>query len=191
MKKFWKKIHQGGPWGPISILKEIHFQENFIVKILWNYFRMIELSITDSAKKKLVKSDILGLRYKQFSGGGVKKIFFQKKKKYDFFNFWNLDVSKMDWNNGFNSSFFVGFPNNPNLDVSGHFGCKFFFWWLPLSAKAVSIYRLTGSRELNVKILCLLKHRLQVCTATVGVKEGFYCYYWAGLRWEERKENLF
>ena len=118
------------------------------MKILWNYFRMIELSITDSAKKKLVKSDILGLRYKQFSGGGVKKIFFQKRKKYDFFNFWNLDVSKMDWNNGFNSSFFVGFPNNPNLDVSGHFGCKFFFWWLPLSAKAVSIYRLTGSREL-------------------------------------------
>ena len=109
---------------------------------------MIELSITDSAKKKLVKTDILGLRYKQFSGGGVKKIFFQKRKKHDFFNFWNLDVSKMDWNNGFNSSFFVGFPNNPNLDVSGHFGCKFFFWWLPLSAKVVSIYRLTGSREL-------------------------------------------
>ena len=119
------------------------------MKILWNYFRMIELSITDSAKKKWVKSDILGLRYKQFSGGGVKKIFFQKRKKYDFFNFWNLDVSKMDWNNGFNSSFFVGFPNIPNLDVSGHFGCKFFFWWLPLSAKAVSIYRLTGSRELT------------------------------------------
>ena len=119
------------------------------MKILWNYFRMIELSITDSAKKKLVKSDILGLRYKQFSGGGVKKIFFQKRKKHDFFNFWNLDVSKMDWNNGFNSSFFVGFPNNLNLDVSGHFGCKFFFWWLPLSAKAVSIYRLTGSRELK------------------------------------------
>ena len=120
------------------------------MKILWNYFRMIELSITDSAKKKLVKSDILGLRYKQFSGGGVKKIFFQKRKKHDFFNFWNLDVSKMDWNNGFNSSFFVGFPNNPNLDVSGHFGCKFFFWWLPLSAKVVSIYRLTGSRELKL-----------------------------------------
>ena len=119
------------------------------MKILWNYFRMIELSITDSAKKKLVKTDILGLRYKQFSGGGVKKIFFQKRKKHDFFNFWNLDVSKMDWNNGFNSSFFVGFPNNPNLDVSGHFGCKFFFWWLPLSAKVVSIYRLTGSRELR------------------------------------------
>ena len=119
------------------------------MKILWNYYRMIELSITDSAKKKLVKTDILGLRYKQFSGGGVKKIFFQKRKKHDFFNFWNLDVSKMDWNNGFNSSFFVGFPNNPNLDVSGHFGCKFFFWWLPLSAKAVSIYRLTGSRELK------------------------------------------
>ena len=124
------------------------------MKILWNYFRMIELSITDSAKKKLVKSDILGLRYKQFSGGGVKKIFFQKRKKHDFFNFWNLDVSKMDWNNGFNSSFFVGFPNNPNLDVSGHFGCKFFFWWLPLSAKAVSIYRLTGSRELMGKVFC-------------------------------------
>ena len=48
---------------------------------------MIELSITDSAKKKLVKTDILGLRYKQFSGGGVKKIFFQKRKKHDFFNF--------------------------------------------------------------------------------------------------------
>ena len=152
MKFFWKKNSPGGPWGPIGILKEIHFQENFIVKILWNYFRMIGLSITDSAKKKLVKTDILGLRYKQFSGGGVKKIFFQKRKKPDFFNFWNLDVSKMDWNNGFNSSFFVGFPNNPNLDVSGHFGCKFFFWWLPLSAKAVSIYRLTGSRELKQQL---------------------------------------
>ena len=23
--------------------------------------------------------------------------------------------------------FFVGFPNNPNLDVSEYFGCKFFF----------------------------------------------------------------
>jgi hypothetical protein len=57
---------------------------------------MIELSITDSAKKKLVKTDILGLRYKQFIGGGVKKIFFQKRKKQDFFNFLNLDVSKMD-----------------------------------------------------------------------------------------------
>ena len=45
---------------------------------------MIELSITDSAKKKLVKSDILGLRYKQFSGGGVKKYFFKKGKKHDF-----------------------------------------------------------------------------------------------------------
>ena len=45
---------------------------------------MIELSITDSAKKKLVKSDILGLRYKQFSGGGVKKIFLQKRKKHEF-----------------------------------------------------------------------------------------------------------
>ena len=41
---------------------------------------MIELSITDSAKKKLVKSDILGLRYKQFSGGGVKKKISKKKK---------------------------------------------------------------------------------------------------------------
>ena len=28
-----------------------------------------------------------------------------------------------------------------------------FFLWLPLSAKVVSIYRLTGSRELNVKAL--------------------------------------
>ena len=112
-----------------------------------------------------MKSDILGLRYKQFSGGGVKKIFFQKRKKHDFFNFWNLDVSKMDWNNGFNSSFFVGFPNNPNLDVSGHFGCKFFFWWLPLSAKAVSIYRLTGSRE--------LRHRLQVCVPAMNSSAGF------------------
>ena len=55
----------------------------------------------------------------------------------------------MDWNNGFNSSFFVGFPNNPNLNVSGNFGCKFFFWWLPFSAKAVLIYRLTCRRELK------------------------------------------
>ena len=23
--------------------------------------------------------------------------------------------------------FFVGFPNNPNLDVSEYFGCQFFF----------------------------------------------------------------
>jgi len=45
---------------------------------------MIELSITDSAKKKLVKLDILGLRYKQFSGGGVKKKKIQKRKKHDF-----------------------------------------------------------------------------------------------------------
>ena len=41
---------------------------------------MIELSITDSAKKKLVKSDILGLRYKQFSGGGVKVLVWWTKK---------------------------------------------------------------------------------------------------------------
>ena len=45
---------------------------------------MIELSITDSAKKKLVKSDILGLRYKQFSGGGVKKKNFKKEKNMIF-----------------------------------------------------------------------------------------------------------
>ena len=45
---------------------------------------MIELSITDSAKKKLVKSDIPGLRYKQFSWGGVKKKNFKKGKKHDF-----------------------------------------------------------------------------------------------------------
>ena len=32
-----------------------------------------------------------------------------------------------------------------------YFGCMFFFWWLPFSAKAVSIYLLTGRRELNVK----------------------------------------
>ena len=32
--------------------------------------------------------------------------------------------------------------------MSRHFCCKFFFWWLPLSAKAMSIYRLTGRREL-------------------------------------------
>ena len=52
----------------------------------------------------------------------------------------------MDSNNGFDSSFFVSFPNNPNFDVSEYI----FFLWLPLSAKAVSIYRLTGSRELKV-----------------------------------------
>ena len=53
---------------------------------------MIELSITDSAKKKLVKSDILGLRYKQFSGGGVKKKFFKKEKKmiFSIFEIWML-----------------------------------------------------------------------------------------------------
>ena len=45
---------------------------------------MIELSNTDSAKKKLVKSDILGLRYNQFSGGGVKKKIFKKGKKHEF-----------------------------------------------------------------------------------------------------------
>ena len=141
---------------------------------------MIEQSITDSAKKKLVKKDILGLRYKQFSGGGVKKIFFQKRKKHDFFNFWNLDVSKMDWNNGFNSSFFVGFPNNPNLDVSGHFGCKFFFWWLPLSAKAVSIYRLTGSRELKEAIVetskskCEYEGSVPCLTSLTGLHTGRY-----------------
>ena len=56
---------------------------------------MIELSITDSAKKKLMKSDILGLRYKQFSGGGVKKIF-KKKQKTFFFDFCTLHGSKMD-----------------------------------------------------------------------------------------------
>ena len=32
--------------------------------------------------------------------------------------------------------------------MSRHFGYKFFFWWFPLSTKAVSIYRPTGSREL-------------------------------------------
>ena len=51
---------------------------------------MIELSITDSAKKKLVKTDILGLRYKQFSGGGVKKYFFKKGKNmiFSIFEIW-------------------------------------------------------------------------------------------------------
>ena len=55
---------------------------------------MIELSITDSAKKKLVKTDILGLRYKQFSGGGVKKIIFVKKKKKLNFSFLNFAFLK-------------------------------------------------------------------------------------------------
>ena len=50
----------------------------------------------DSAKKKLVKTDILGLRYKQFSWGGVKKIFFKKRKKTWIFDFWTLHASKMD-----------------------------------------------------------------------------------------------
>ena len=31
--------------------------------------------------------DILGLKYKQFSGGGVKKYFFQTRKKHEFFIF--------------------------------------------------------------------------------------------------------
>ena len=52
---------------------------------------MIELSITDSAKKKLVKSDILGLRYKQFSGGGVKKkIKKEKNMIFSIFEIWML-----------------------------------------------------------------------------------------------------
>ena len=109
------------------------------------------MSITDLAKK-MWKRIYWAWDIRNLVGKGSKKYFFQKRKKHDFFNFLNLDVSKMDWNNGFNSSFFVGFPNNPNLDVSGHFGCKFFFWWLPLSAKAVSIYRLTGSRELILSL---------------------------------------
>ena len=53
---------------------------------------MIELSITDSAKKKLVKSDILGLRYKQFIGGGVKKKNLKKEKNmiFSIFEIWML-----------------------------------------------------------------------------------------------------
>ena len=54
---------------------------------------MIELSIKDSAKKKSVKSDILGLRYKQFSGGGVKK-YFSKKEKNMIFLFLNFACFK-------------------------------------------------------------------------------------------------
>ena len=50
-KKNGDKINQGGPGGAISIFKEIYFQESFIVNILRNDARMIELSITDSAKK--------------------------------------------------------------------------------------------------------------------------------------------
>ena len=50
-----KKIHQGVPRGAISNLKEIHFQEFFSVNFVRNDARMLELSITESAKKKLVK----------------------------------------------------------------------------------------------------------------------------------------
>ena len=46
------------------------------------------------------------------------------------------------------SIFFAGFPNNPNLDVSKGFGYKFFLC-LPLSAKVMSIYRLTSRKELK------------------------------------------
>ena len=70
-----KKIHQGVPRGAISNLKEIHFLEFFLVNFVRNDARLIELSITESAKKKLVKMDILSPRYKQFSAGGVKKFF--------------------------------------------------------------------------------------------------------------------
>ena len=68
--------------------------------------------------------------------------------------------------------FFVGFPNNPNLDVSGHFGCNFFLW-LPLSAKVVSIYRLTGSRELRLH--CYHCQTLLVCLNRGTSKELKYC----------------
>ena len=60
-------------------------------------------------------------------GEGSKKYFFKKGKKHDFsiFEIWMLQkwIEIMDLILVF---FFVGFPNNPNLDVSGHFGCKFF-----------------------------------------------------------------
>ena len=59
-----KKVHQGVPKGAISNLKEIHFLEFFLVNFVRNDARLIELSITE---KKLVKTDILSLRYKQFS----------------------------------------------------------------------------------------------------------------------------
>ena len=70
-----KKIHQRVPRGAINNLKEIHFLEFFLVNFVRNDARLIELSITESAKKKLVKTDILSLRYKQFSAGGVQNFF--------------------------------------------------------------------------------------------------------------------
>ena len=76
LKILVKKIHHGVPRRSISNLKEIHFQEFFSVNFVRNDARMLELSITESAKKILVKTDILSPRYKQFSAGGVKKKFF-------------------------------------------------------------------------------------------------------------------
>ena len=78
LKILVKKIHQGVPRGAISNLKEIHFQEFFSVNFVRNDARILELSITESAKKKLVKTDILSPRYKQFSAGGVYNFFFEK-----------------------------------------------------------------------------------------------------------------
>ena len=60
----------------------------------------------------------------------------------------------MDWNNGFNSSFFLGFPNNPNLDVSEYFGCNFFFMasLIRKSRVDISTHRQEGVNSvLNVK----------------------------------------
>ena len=68
-------------------------------------------------------------------GEGSKKYFFKKGKKHDFsiFEIWMLQkwIEIMD----LILVFFVGFPNNPNLDVSGHFGCKFFFDGFPYPQK--------------------------------------------------------
>ena len=55
----------------------------------------------------------------------------------------------MDQNNAFYASFSVGFPNNPNLDVSGHFGCKFFLDGFPYPQKPCRYIDSPGSRELK------------------------------------------
>ena len=60
-------------------------------------------------------------------GEGSKKYFFKKGKKHDFSIFEFCIPQKWIKIMDLSLFFFVGFPNNPNLDVSKYFGCKFFF----------------------------------------------------------------
>ena len=69
---------------------------------------------------------------------------------------------------------------------------NFFFWWLPLSAKAVSIYRLTGSRELRYQcfyVICFIsKHFARLTRQTrrqTGIKHNLLTIRtkdWSALR---------